>query len=217
MAYKQTYGNCFLRHRFPKDSSRPRHKQSPGSSERQTPKKTRVKIPKLRARIPVSSPDNSSDDDSYRAALTVASERRRNRPNIFEKRDDYWNNSSVTPDSGNTSRRNRTGENVRSTVKGLLRKNDSVLVGFSLNSCRVFLLLFFLHSFEATLLGKNFLFLSEGFQRGKQMFPWDFSKFNLSKNRQRTTIFQENWGNCVESSKETNPIAIEGRSLKFCW
>eukprot|EP00794_Sanderia_malayensis_P007705 gene7705-8542_t len=124
MAYKQTYGKNFLCHRFSEGQRNHSTVSSPKNHEDKTPKKTHVgsdgvvKAPKARARIPVSSPEPSSDEDSYRAALTVASsERRRNRARLFE--------NQVSPAA--RTRGSRTVENVHSTVKGLLKKNDSVL------------------------------------------------------------------------------------------
>ncbi len=104
--------NCLLPHPSLNDEPRKRNR--------------RVKKQKARARIPVSSPESSSDDEAYRAALTVASERRRNRPRIFGQR----GSGSLSPTTKGDIRSSRTGENVHSVVRGLLQKNDSVLVGW---------------------------------------------------------------------------------------
>ena len=129
MAYKQTYGNSFLKYRFFKDSTKRNSKASTLSPSRTKNRraKDRVRTPKARARIPLSSPESSGEDDSYRAALAVSSQRRKNRPKLFTKR--QFDNSP--PSLETEVRRSRTKGNVRATVKELLQKNDSVLVGLS--------------------------------------------------------------------------------------
>ena len=125
MAYKRTYGASFLRHRFSAEVDRTDGKSSspsPSVLRRKTPK-SKAKIPQARARIPITLPISSDEDeDRYRAALTVSSERR-NRPRMFGT---PVKETTTSPSRGV----NGNGSYVRSTVKDLLKKNDSVLVCF---------------------------------------------------------------------------------------
>lgn len=73
----------------------------------------------MRARIPVSSPESSDSEDMYHAALKVSSERK-NRPRMFSRKGDGSRSASRD--------RSYNRGHVRSTVKDLLQKNDSVLV-----------------------------------------------------------------------------------------
>ena len=75
----------------------------------------------MRARVPISSPESSDEEDRYRAVLKVSSERK-NRPRMFSRKRD--GSRSPSRDNG------YNGGHVRSTVKDLLKKNDSVLVRF---------------------------------------------------------------------------------------
>lgn len=123
MAYKKTYGNSFLRHRFSSDIKRVPPKTSPSpSSIRMKTRKSKSTMPKARARIPITSPGSSEDDESYRAAFAVASQRRENGSTMFGRS----SNGGISPSKDI----NRSRDYVRDTVKDLLKKNDSVLVCF---------------------------------------------------------------------------------------
>ena len=97
-------------------------------TKKKTPK-SKSKTPRARARIPVISPISSDDDeDRYRAALTVSSGQRKHRSKMFH--------NPVAESGRHSSTINGNHSYVRGTVKELLKKNDSVLVGiFSLIGC----------------------------------------------------------------------------------
>ena len=125
MAYKQMYGNRFMQHRFSSDIKRSPLKRSPElTSLRKTTPRSKTKVPRARARIPITSPISSDEDeDRYRAALAVSSERRNSRPKMFHSPVKEFRTPSKTVNSN--------GSLVRGTVKELLKKNDSVLVFLS--------------------------------------------------------------------------------------
>ena len=120
-AYKQTYGNKFFQFRFASDFGQSPLQKSPSPTTlgKRTPK-SKANTPRARARIPITSPTSSDEDeDRYRAALTVSSQRRNRNTKMFH-----------TPVQISPKAMNRSGSHVRSAVKELLRKNDSVLVRY---------------------------------------------------------------------------------------
>ncbi|XP_065069571.1 spermatogenesis-associated protein 6-like [Rhopilema esculentum] len=106
--------NRSVRHQYVENSVQERPRSSPHPSTRgnRSPS-SKPGMPTVRARIPITLPVSFDDEDRYRAALAVSSERNRNRARIFENSD--------------SPEHNITRSHVRSTVKDLLRKNDSVL------------------------------------------------------------------------------------------
>ena len=111
-----------MQHRFSTDINRSPLNRSPElKSPRKNTPRSRTKIPRARARIPITSPiSNDEDEDRYRAALAVSSGRRNNRPKIFHSPVKEFRTPPKTVNSN--------GSRVRGTVKELLKKNDSVLV-----------------------------------------------------------------------------------------
>lgn len=114
-AYKRTYGNSFLRHRFSNDL-----KRTPPSPSLHKKTRKRSGVPKrARARIPITPPTVlSEDDDRCPAPLNASPETQKYRTKMFNK----VGRESKSPSKDVNS------SYVRGAVKDLLRKNDSVLV-----------------------------------------------------------------------------------------